>query len=285
MGPYRRHSPEYVRRWPVVRSRTVIPSDTVKNCHAPACRTASMPSRPANAPVPFAATSQPCPSSGATGSAATSPSIAGCSSASQREKAALTKNSFWLWPGSDLVLRAAQTVRLGGRVKERLRAVGPGQPLERGFEHGFRFGRAYFQKAAFPFDHHRAGIAERCADQSDAAVRVAARIFAHPFGAGTGLAEAASRADQPGPPVPRRGELAGPRPELPEIADLPALDFAQSADFGRSIFLLALKQGSQKVSPRRHRRRRCRYPPGTLRLLRSARALHPDAPSCFPASR
>src|SRR3546814_18573353 len=52
-------------------------------------------------------------------------------------------------------------------------------------------------------------------DQGDAAGATALGETAHPFGAGAGLAAAATGQDQPAPPATRRRQLLGPRPEPP----------------------------------------------------------------------
>jgi hypothetical protein len=68
------------------------------------------------------------------------------------------------------------------------------------------------QQAALSFHHNAARLGKRRADQRNARGGIAFGDAAHPFRAGPGLAEAASRHDQPYAPVFSGRKLAGMRP-------------------------------------------------------------------------
>ena len=124
-----------------------------------------------------------------------------------------------LWP--------AQSLRFGGRIEMRLRAILPGQPLQRRFPDRPPFRRRDRQQTALSLDHHRAGFGIIGPDQRKARAAVTFGNAAHPLRPGPGLAKAAPGHDQPDRPVAVRRHLTGPRPEIPAIQKILLLFFAQ----------------------------------------------------------
>ena len=140
------------------------------------------------------------------------------------------------------MLGAAQAVRFGGRIEEGLRPVLPSQPLQARLEDGGESAGRGGRHAAIPFDHDGADLGEARADKRDARRAVIARHVPDPFGARTGLAEAAPGADQPGAPdifgAVLRRQLLVARPAFPVIA-------AESSQFVRG------KLGGKRLAIRR----------------------------------
>jgi hypothetical protein len=123
-------------------------------------------------------------------------------------------------PGA-IVLRAAQTLGLVGRVGCRNGPVGPSQPAL-----GRLIGRAlpgwrHRQDAAFAFDYDVARIGRRRGDQRDAPTAGDNRLM-DPFGPATGLAGTAVGKVEPSSPITRWRDLLVPGDPL-EPATLPPL--------------------------------------------------------------
>ena len=133
--------PRYRRNWPAARSKTCIPSCGAMNSHSLPFHPASSPSCMPHSPAAPLATSHRSPSTGSAGGVPASACTAGWCRKSDRTCARLTKHSFCDWPGGVAVLRTAQGLRLGRRIEEGLRPVGPAQPVERRLE-----GRAVFRR-------------------------------------------------------------------------------------------------------------------------------------------
>ena len=146
------------------------------------------------------------------------------------------------------MLRAAQAARFVGAVERRDGAVGPHDPPLRGHVARPLVGRRDRQDAAVALDHHIAGILGGWPDQGDA---VGARLDPRPdiFGAGPGLAEAASGEQQPDPPIARRRQLARPRPLAPDIIDFGELVGARRLD---KAALFGFRQCRQRSDQRCH---------------------------------
>ena len=140
------------------------------------------------------------------------------------------------------MLRTAQALRLACRINRRYRAVGPCQPPQRGFETRAAAARRDRKQAAFAFDHHRAHFIVRCADQCDARIGIVIGNFAHPFGPGAGLAEAAPCHDQPCRPVAGRRQLLGMRPQPPVKAQFALAAFLKLAKAGMTFLGFERKQ-------------------------------------------
>lgn len=202
------HPPRKTIRAPVDLSNSSMPSQGAQKVHWVPSQLASSPSCRAQAPLAGAATSQHSPGAGEPGGSVASPSTAGWSRASIRANASLTKNSFCACPAGVAVLRAAQGFGLGGGIQAGLRSVWPAQPAQRRFEGRRGFDRATGQDAALAFNHDGARFAEARGHQRNPRVRQSLGDEAHPFGTGAGLAEAASRHDQPDVPVIVERQLA-----------------------------------------------------------------------------
>jgi len=128
------------------------------------------------------------------------------------------------------VLRAAQAFGLGGRIEKGHRAIGPGQPLERRLVERPVVRRTDCQHPAFAFDHYAARFAKRGGNQRDPCIGIEDGAFAHPFGPGAGLAEAASRANHPAIPSAARWRLCLAPPERPVMPDQRAFALFQLPD-------------------------------------------------------
>jgi hypothetical protein len=125
-----------------------------------------------------------------------------------------------LIPGTQLigprriVLGSAQTVRLFGRVQERLRTVLPyhaplGGLVQRAIP---LWGDG--DDAAFAVHHDIARVGRRRADKGDS-LRAFGHLLAHPLRASAGLACPAAAQQHPETPVTRRRQLRGPGPRRP----------------------------------------------------------------------
>ena len=79
------------------------------------------------------------------------------------------------------------------------------------------------ENAALAFHHHRPCFGDGSGDEGDAGIGILLRHVADPFGPGTGLAETASGADQPQPPVLCGRHLLAPGPQGPVVFQQVAL--------------------------------------------------------------
>src|SRR3546814_5379957 len=119
-----------------------------------------------------------------------------------------------------MMLRPAQSFRILARIDECPAPARPAQHAPRRLP--ARAGGATGGKnAALALHHHVAHFGGGGAHQSDPDSLLPRRDPIDPFGARAGLAEAAPRHDEPGPPVALGRKLRRPRMGLPRAAEPP----------------------------------------------------------------
>ena len=190
-------------------------------------------------------------------------------------------------------LRPAQAFRIFRRKRLRHGARVPDDTLSRRLPARPLARRMHGEQAGDAFDHHVAHVGRRLADKRDAPERPRRKLRAserkrfHPFGAGAGLARAASAEDQPcAPRRAARGQvrrpLIAPRDEFP-LVEKPR-QFSRAQTFERLIQSALRRAGAQAVeqAPRgvrpirgAARRRLARSRSGRCHRLR--RSLYPRA--------
>src|SRR5262245_60521271 len=123
------------------------------------------------------------------------------------------------------MLRATELVGAVAAIRRRHAAVGPGDAPPRWMIDGLTPRRGTRQDAAVALDQHIAGICSRLGDQGNPLARLTGPGN-HLLRASAGFAKASPREDEPRAPVPRWGQLIGPRPK-------PRPLIFQRGDFGR----------------------------------------------------
>ena len=146
------------------------------------------------------------------------------------------------------MLRPAQFLGRFGRIDEALRPrMERHLACARAPRHRLSAAR-HRDHPAWPLDHHLGDIVGGRPDQRDAGVLVASRPFAHPFRPRARLAEPASGADQPHPPVPRRRDLPGMRPQRPAFSQFDGLRLAQPRQRAHPLLVGQRRQPRQQRS-------------------------------------
>jgi len=219
--------------------------------------------------------SQQSPSSANAGGSFTWSRTLGCNRVSIRARASLWNSSFCAWAAGVAMLGSAQGLRLGCRIERRLRAVGPGQPPQRGFIGRATAWRAHGQQPGFALDHHRARFAQRGRDQRDPHAGVEVGPGADPLAARAGLAEAAPGHDQPGPPLAGGRHLLPARPEGPVPFEHAALVVGHRRQLAPAFLGVEAHQELQSRR-RRHDRRPC----SPDRPRRPGRRVSPASDQC-----
>src|SRR5579859_4027307 len=118
------------------------------------------------------------------------------------------------------MFRPAHVVGVVRAIRGRHRAVGPRQAAFGWLIRRAEPRRGDTQDTAFAFHHHVSHISGGTRDDGEPVTAPAFHLRTHPFRARAGLAEAATREEEPDAPVARRRQLIVTRPKGPAVAML-----------------------------------------------------------------
>ena len=79
-----------------------------------------------------------------------------------------------------------------------------------------------------PLDHYVPNVGSSWGDKREPATLAGFNLVPHVFCAGASLTKTPARKQEPRPPVTGRGQLFGPRPELPVVAERFGLQLGQA---------------------------------------------------------